>query len=352
MSSSAAVSSSLPSLPCPPERVDDFLSQPTPAVVDVLARRPGPVLVLGAGGKMGLHMCLMLRKALDRAGSKDPVTAVSRFSSLQDRSSFEQYGVATLPCDLTDAASLERLPEAPTVFFMAGVKFGTSSSPTLLKAINSDMPRSVAARFRRSRIVAYSTGCVYPFVPVTSGGATEDTPPAPVGDYAVSCLAREQAFAEAAQKFGTAVALIRLNYSVEFRYGVLVDIAQKVLSGQPVDVTMGHVNVIWQPDAIAHSILALELAGSPAVPVNVTGIETLAVRDLAQRFAKVFDRPVQIVGREEPTAWLNNAARTHQRFGAPSTSVDTMIRYIAAWLTNGGTTWGKPTGFEKRDGKF
>ncbi len=339
-------------LPCASEAIDDFLSLPTPRVLEVVARTPGPFLVLGAGGKIGLHLCLMLRQALNQLGRTDRVLAVSRFSTLRDRADFEQRGVETFACDLSDGRSVEQLEDAPTVFFLAGVKFGTASSPALLHAINVEIPQRVADRFAHSRIVAYSSGCVYPFVTPGSGGAREDTPPAPVGDYAASCLAREQAFTRVAAAHGTAVALIRLNYSVEFRYGLLVDIAQMVHERRAVDVTTGHVNVIWQTDAVAHSIQALESAGSPAVPLNVTGGETLSVRDLAQRFGAAFEVPVEITGAESDTAWLNNASHSHRLFGPPLTSVDQMVAWITAWLKRGGETWGKPTGFERRDGRF
>ena len=339
-------------LPCAPSEIDDFISRPTPRVVELLAKTRGPFLILGAGGKIGLHQSVMLRRALDQLGRKDRVLAISRFSTLRDRDAFEQRGVETLPCDLTDVAALNALPDAPTVFFLAGVKFGTATAPGLLHAINVQMPQRVAERFASSRIVAYSSGCVYPFVTPASGGAREDTPTAPIGEYAASCVSREQAFAESAAKRGTPVALIRLNYSVEFRYGVLVDIAQKVLAGRPVDVSTGYVNVIWQTDAVAHSIQALELAGVPAVPVNVTGPGTLSVRDLAHRFGVALGRPVQITGTEAETAWLNNAAYSHRLFGEPQTSLDQMIEWVSAWLLQHGETWGKPTGFENRDGRF
>ncbi|WP_414661825.1 NAD-dependent epimerase/dehydratase family protein [Horticoccus sp. 23ND18S-11] len=341
-----------PGLPCPPAEIDDFLSQPTPRVLEVVARTRGPFLVLGAGGKIGLHLSAMLRLALDALGRKDRVIAISRFSTLRDRAAFEQRGVETLACDLSVEAEVNALPDAPTVFFLAGVKFGTSTAPGLLHAINVEIPHRVAAKYARSRIVAYSSGCVYPFVTPASGGAREDTPPAPVGEYAASCVAREQAFTGVAAARGTPVALIRLNYSIEFRYGLLVDIAQKVLAGQPVDVTTGYVNVIWQTDAVAHSIQALEVAGAPAVPINVTGADTLSVRDVAHRFASVLGRTVQITGTEAETAWLNNAAHSHRLFGPPLTTVDQMVRWISEWLRDGGETWGKPTGFERRDGRF
>ncbi len=340
-------------LPCAPEAVDAFLSAPPPGVLETLARAaPGPLLVLGAGGKMGLHLALMARRAFAAIGRADRVVAVSRFRTLRDRDEFERQGVETIACDLTDAAALAALPDAPTVFFMAGVKFGTSGAPDLLRQLNVEMPRQVAERCRASRIVAFSTGCVYPFVPTGSGGATEDTQPYPNGEYAGSCLAREEAFADASRRHGTAVALIRLNYAVEFRYGLLLDIAQKVFRNEPVDVTMGHVNVIWQTDAVAHAIRALDLAASPAAPVNVTGAETLRVRDLASRFGELLGRAVTIDGQEADTAWLSNAGRAHRRFGPPATSLDDMMRWTAAWVRHEGKTWNKPTGFERRDGRY
>ncbi len=345
-------STATPALPCGPDAIDEFLSQPTAGVLAVVARAPGPFLVLGAGGKIGLHLSVMLRRALDQLGRPDRVMAVSRFSTLRDSAEFTDRGIETHPCDLTDPAALAALPGAPTVFFLAGVKFGTAGAPGLLRATNVEMPERVAARFPSSRIVAFSSGCVYPFVTPASGGATEATPMAAVGEYAATCIAREEAFARAAAQQTNPIALIRLNYSVELRYGLLVDIAQLVLEGQPVDVTTGYVNVIWQTDAVAHSIQALEQAAAPAVPINVTGHEILSVRDLAHRFGRALGRPVQITGQEAATAWLNNAAHSHRLFGPPATSVDQMIAWISAWLLSGGKTWGKPTGFERRDGQF
>ena len=344
--------SPVPSLPCAPAEIDAFLSRPTPRAVEVVARTPGPFLVLGAGGKLGLHLSAMLRRALDQLGRADRVIAVSRFASLRDRAAFASLGVETLACDLTDAASLARLPDAPEVFFLAGVKFGTATAPGLLHAINVEMPDRVASRFRHSRIVAFSSGGVYPFVPPASGGATEETPPAPVGDYAASCLARERTFAAAAARHGNPVTLVRLNYAVEFRYGLLLDIAQKIRREEPIDVTMGHVNVIWQTDAVAHALQSLSIAAPTATPINLTGREILPVRELARRFATAMERPAHLVGCEAETALLNNAALSHRLFGPPATTVDQMIGWICAWLAAGGETWGKPTGFERRDGRF
>jgi nucleoside-diphosphate-sugar epimerase len=338
--------------PCTPENVDDFLSEPNARVIDTLSRVKGPVVILGAGGKMGLHLTLMVRKALAVLKHPHPVIAVSRFKTLRDRSVFEAHGIAAHHCDLMDQQSLAALPDASDVFFLAGVKFGTASSPDVLHRANVLMPEQVAHRYRGSRIVAFSTGCVYPFVSPRSGGATEETPVAPVGDYAVSCVGREQAFEGASQKYGTAVSLIRLNYAVEFRYGTLVDIAQKVLASQPVDVSTGCFNAIWQTDALVHSIIALEVAGRPAVPVNVTGADILSVRETALLFGRLLQREVHFTGTEAATAWLNNAAKSHAQFGSPATRVEDMIVWIAAWLRNGWPIWGKPTGFERRDGRF
>lgn len=340
------------SLPCDPETVDEFIARPSAGAIAALRARPGPVTVLGAGGKMGLHLCLMLRRALDELGRADPVIAVSRFRTLRDRDEFARHGLEVRPCDLESPEEVAALPLTPTVFFLAGVKFGTADSPDLLERLNVMMPRRVAEHYRSATIIAFSTGCVYPFVTPESGGATEAVPPAPNGAYASSCLAREQAFVEASRRHGTPGVLIRLNYSVEFRYGLLLDIAQKVQRGEPIDVTMGHVNVIWQTDALNHAICALDVAASPPVPLNVTGADTLSVRALALRFGELLGQPVQLVGSEAGSAWLNNAARAHRAFGLPATPPAQMMEWVAAWLLQGGETWNKPTGFEKRDGKF
>lgn len=341
-----------PGLPCDPRDVDDFLSRPPSAVVHSVEELRGPVLVLGAGGKMGLHLCAMLAEAGRLSGRRLRVVAVSRFRTLRDRESFHARGIETMAADLSVAEEVARLPDAPTVFFLAGVKFGTTDAPELLETMNVTVPRLVAERYRESRIVAFSTGCIYPFVTPASVGATEATPPAPVGAYAESCLRREDAFVEAARRFGTKVVLVRLNYAVEFRYGVLVDIATAILQRQPIDVTTGYVNVIWQNDAVAQIIRAHVLAGNPPVPVNITGAEVHRVRDIAARFGALFGVPPLCSGEESATAWLSDASWSHRIFGPPPTTLETMERWIAAWLAKGESTWGKPTGFGNRDGKF
>jgi nucleoside-diphosphate-sugar epimerase len=346
-------SSALPPLPGLVGDVDEFLSRPAPALVEAVSRWRGPFVVLGAGGKMGLHLAAMLQRALRAARRRERVIAVSRFATLRDRAAFEAQGIDTLACDLSIAGAVEALPDAATVFFLAGAKFGTAADPALMQRMNVDMPRLVAERYRHASIVAFSTGCVYPFVAPASGGAVESMPVDPrPGEYAASCLKREQAFADAAGRYGTPVVLIRLNYSVELRYGVLVDIASRVWQSVPIDVTTGYVNVIWQPDAIDLSLRALEFAAVPAVPVNVAGPEILPVRRLAEEFGRLFGKSVTLVGTEADTAWLSNASWIHQRLGTPPTPVATMQRWVAAWLEQGGETWGKPTAFERRDGKF
>ncbi len=345
-------SASTSKLPCPPDDADIFLSEPSEQVLAALKRMSGDFLVLGAGGKMGLHVCRMIQRGFDILGSKQKITAVSRFGSVNDRDQFEKHGVHTKACDLCEATELEALDHADNVIFMAGAKFGTADQPGLLKKMNVEMPEIVANHFSRSRITAFSTGCVYSFVSVDSAGSKEDSETNPVGSYAQSCLGREQAFRRSALQFGTQLALIRLNYSVEFRYGVLVDVAQKVLRGEPVDVTMGHVNLIWQRDAVAQTILSHELASNAPFIINITGPDVHRVRDLALRFGAIFDKTPTFTGDESGTAWLNDASRAHRLFGQPETTLDQMIEWVAAWQLQGLKTLGKPTGFEKRDGNF
>lgn len=339
-------------LPCVPGEVDIFLSSPPEAVCKALRRLTGEFMVLGAAGKMGLHVCLMLRQALDRMGDTRRVIAVSRFSNPKARDEFEGYGIHTAQCDLCQPDQLEGLEEIENIIFMAGAKFGTADQPWLLKQMNEDMPAMVADRFSRSRITAFSTGCVYSFQPVNSGGSTEASETEPVGAYAQSCLGREMAFRRVASTMGTRVALIRLNYSVEFRYGVPVDLVSKILSDMPIDITMGHANIIWQRDAVAHSILAHELANTSPFIINVTGPETHRVRDLAEELGRRLGRKPKFIGKEAETAWISDASLSHRLFGNPTTSSNDMLRWTALWQTAQLPTLNKPTGFEKRDGNF
>ena len=339
-------------LPCLAADVDSFLSQPSEEAIDVLRKTEGAIIVLGAGGKMGLHLCALLKRAFLDLGRSDPIYAASRFQSLRDTSVYERLGVQALTGDFRDKDFVRSLPHCHTVFYLVGTKFGTSNNPQLLQEINVEVARGLAYHYRSSKIVALSTGCVYSYVSPESGGSTEDSPTNPIGEYAWSCLEREEQFQEISRKHDTSVALIRLNYSVEFRYGVLLDIGEKVFNGEPVDLSMSHVNVIWQNDALNHTVQSMEIANAPAVPINITGADTLRVRELAEAFGQRFNRRPQFLGVGAESMWLSNASKSHRLFGSPKVGIEQMLDWIEAWIIRGGETYGKPTNFENRDGKF
>lgn len=346
--------SSLQLCPQSVEELDLLASEPDRGVVETLDRTDGDLLVAGAGGKMGFHLARMLRRGLDVLGSGRRVIAVSRFGDAAAREPFEAAGIATLAADLCDPSVYDGLPEAGSVFFLAGKKFGTADSPGELKRFNEEMPALVAERYAGSSIVALSTGCVYPFVSPETGGSTEEDEPSPVGDYALSCLGRERAFLAASGRHGTPLSLIRLNYSVDLRYGVLVDLAVKILAGEPVDVTMSCFNCIWQGDAVAHTIRALaHAAPAPeAFLLNVTGPRTLSVRETAEALGETLNLIVEFTGMEAGTAWLSNASKSHRLFGHPRVSEETLLDWVAEWVGLGRPLLGKPTHFEVRDGQY
>jgi len=340
------------SLPSNIPEIEAFLAAPTEGAIEAVRDRPGDFMVLGAGGKMGTTLSLMLRRSLDALGRKDSVIAVSRFSQASSRTNLESLGIETRACDLADRDALAALPEVPNLFYLAGTKFGTSDRPDRTWHSNTVIPALVAERFARSTIVVFSTGCVYPFASVASGGATEDTPVDPLGEYAASCIGRERIFTYYAHAHGTPVCLYRLNYAVELRYGVLVDIASKVWNGEPVDISTGYLNLIWQGDAVARAIQCLSQARMPPVPLNVTGPDILRVRDLAEAFGRVFERKAVLTGEESDLCWLANASRSLELFGPVTVSLDQMIQWTAEYLLQGGGLLGKPTHFESRSGKF
>ena len=331
------------------EALEEFMTRPTPQLEADLARTAGDILVLGVGGKMGPTLARMAKRAAPRRR----VIGVARFSEPGLREKLGAWGVECIACDLLERAALERLPRAPNVVFMAGHKFGAAGNAALTWAMNVEVPAGVAETFRESRIVAFSTACVYPYVSVAGRGAAEDTPALPPpGDYAASCVGREKSFAEGSRRHGTPGRLVRLEYAIDMRYGVLHDIAAKVHAGEPVDVTMGHVNVIWQGDANEQALRLLAYCTTPTTPLNVSGPAVLSVRELAAEFGKRFGRPAVITGKESPTAWLVDTRAAQALLGAPAVSLERMIDWQADWIRRGGASLGKPTHFETRDGKY
>ncbi len=344
--------------PGPPttlEALEERLSHPTDPVCAVLARYPGDVVLLGAGGKMGLSLARMTRRALDRLGGADArrrVTAVSRFGDPTVRRQFEAVGVQTVAADLLDRRAVAALPDAPLVVYMAGLKFGTADAPARMWATNTVAPALAAERYATSRVVAFSTGNVYPRTPAPGRGAAEDHPLTPVGEYANACVARERVLEWACERTRTPLALVRLSYAVDLRYGVLVDVAEKVRRGEPVDVRTGWVNVIWQGDANAQALQAFARCDVPAFAVNVTGPEALPVAEVARRFGQRFRRQPQFVGLIAPDALLSDTALAQRLFGPPAVPTARLVEWVGEWLAHDGPTLGRPTRFEVRDGRY
>jgi nucleoside-diphosphate-sugar epimerase len=332
--------------------LDDLLSRPSQADIEAVSKLQGTLLLLGVAGKMGPTLAMRARRAAMTAGADLRVIGASRFSSAGSREMLEAAGVGTAAADLLHWPDVERLPDAENVVFLAGRKFGSSVDAAQTWAMNIQVPAMVCERFKHSRIVAFSSGNVYPIVPVVSGGATESTPVNPVGEYAQSVLGRERTFEFASAKNGTPVALLRLNYAVELRYGVLLDVAMAVFERRAIDLRMGAANVIWQGDANSVCLRSFDLCSSPPAVLNLTGPETLSVRAVAEKFGKHFGIEPVFEMEETSTALLNNAGRCHRLFGYPSVTPDELIEMTAEWIGMGGGTLGKPTHFETRDGKF
>jgi len=334
------------------QQLEDLLSEPTQADARAMAEMQGDLLILGVGGKIGPSLAKRARRACERAKMPRRIIGVARFSDPAVREELANSGIETISADLLAPGALATLPDAPNVLYMAARKFGSTGAEHLTWAMNVLLPALVADRYPASRIVAFSTGNVYPFVPVGLGGATEDTPPGPVGEYAQSALGRERIFQFFSERNHTPVMLLRLNYAIDLRYGVLLDIGLKVFERRPIDVTMGHVNVIWQGDANSVALRSFGLAQSPPAVLNLTGPETVAVRWIARRFGEHFGVEPVIESKEADTALLSNAARCHKLFGYPSVTVEQMIEWVAEWIGMGGATHAKPTHFEARDGRF
>jgi nucleoside-diphosphate-sugar epimerase len=329
--------------------LDDLLSAPRESTVAALARVPGDVIVLGAGGKMGPTLARMAKRA---GGESRRVIAVSRFSSDAAVRSLLDAGVETLSRDLLDRDAVTRLPDAANVIFMAGQKFGTSDAPARTWMMNVVVPAICAERYANSRIVAFSTGNVYPLVPVEGGGARETDSPGPIGEYAASCLGRERVFEHYSATRGTRVAIVRLNYAIDLRYGVLVDLATRIRDGVAIPLAMGHVNVIWQRDANAAALELLPHTASPPLVVNVTGAHVLSVRTIAASLGERLGREPVFDGTESPDALLSNSRRMSSYVGEPEMPLETMLDWVAAWVLAGGRVLGKATHFETRSGAF
>ena len=332
--------------------LEERLSRPDDAVIAALRSCPGDVVVLGAGGKMGPSLATMVQRAAVALGDGRRVRAVARWSSAAARARLDAVGVATIVCDLEDRAAVAALPDAPNVVFMAGQKFGTSEAPERTWALNTVVPAIAAERYAASRLVAFSTGNVYALAPVAGPHAREGDELAPIGDYAASCVGRERAFSDASAARGTPVAIVRLNYAVDLRYGVLVDIARRVFAGEPVDLTMGWVNVIWQGDANAFAIRLLAHAAAPPFVCNVTGTERLSVREVAEHFGARFGVAPNLVGEPAADALLSDTTRLRTVLGAPVVNSGLLIEWVAGWIERRMPLLGKPTHFETRDGRF
>ncbi len=332
--------------------LEEILAIPNAELIEMMARLDGDIMILGIAGKMGVTMGRLAVNAIRAAGVEKKVFGVARFSNPEDREKLQSWGIETIACDLLDQEAVRKLPQVRNIVFMAGRKFGTEGSEVLTWAMNVLAPAYVAEHFRDSRIVAFSTGCVYPLVGVGTCGCTEDVPPSPVGEYSQSCLGRERIFQFYSDKYGTKLLLFRLNYSIDLRYGVLHDIARNIWEGKPVDNTVGYFNVIWQGDANSNALRSLELADSPAAILNVTGPEIASVEKTALMLGKLMGKDVSFKGVPGDLCYLNNSAKMCRCLGYPSVSLEQMIRWQADWIVNGGVSIGKPTHFEVNNGKF
>jgi nucleoside-diphosphate-sugar epimerase len=328
--------------------LDDLLCRPSQPLIDDLAKVDGDIMILGVAGKMGPTLAGLAKAALPHRR----VIGVARFSDASVKAWLEARGIESVNCDLLDETAIKALPKVQNIVFMAGRKFGAEGDLSLTWAMNAHVPALVAQAFPDSRIVAFSTGCVYPFVAVNGKGADENLAPDPPGEYAQSCVGRERMFEYFSRKFATPGRLFRLNYAIDMRYGVLHDIATKIAQKKPIDVSLGHVNFIWQGDASAQALRCLAHCNTPTSPINVSGHEILSVRDLAARLGALLDGDPIIVGIEQPTAWLTDTSQAVKLFGPPIVDTEQLIAWTADWVARSMPSLGKPTKYEVRDGRY
>jgi nucleoside-diphosphate-sugar epimerase len=333
-------------------QLDEVMSLPSMALIRYIKQLDGDLMILGIAGKIGVQLGIEAIRAIEAAGVKKKVIGVSRFSDESARRQLEEAGIETIQCDLLDSDQVARLPRFKNVVYMVGKKFGTTGSEGTTWVMNTVIPSNVAKHFHDSRIVVFSTGCVYDFVPITSGGSLETDELGPRGEYANSTVGRERVFSYYSEVYQIPICLIRLNYAIDLRYGVLLEIGRKVFAGEPVELSMGHVNVIWQGDVIDQTLLSFSLCDVPAVPLNMTGPETISVRYVAEQFASLFGKTAEFIGAPGEKALLNNASLAADKFGYPQVPLLTMIRWTAKWIEIGGNVLDKPTHFEVTDGKY
>jgi len=334
------------------EQLDEVMTRPSPALLEFLRPLPGPLVVLGAGGKMGPSLAVLARRAAAAAGNDLNVIAVSRFSDNDARTRLAARGVQTISCDLLDEHAYAGLPDAPHIVYLVGVKFGTTQNPARTWVVNTLVPAYVARRYGDSRIAVLSTGNVYPLTPVQGGGSRETDPLTPLGEYANACVARERIFEYFSDQAHTPLVLLRLYYALDLRYGVLVDIATRIHRSEPVDVRMGYLNCIWQGDANDMVLRALGAAAVPARALNLARPEVFSVREIGERLARLMDKPVHIAGVESPTAYLGDTSELRRTLGTPETPLEAVLRWTAHWIQINGRTLDKPTHFQVRDGRY
>lgn len=334
------------------EELDEVLTRPSARLQEFIRTVESPLVVLGAGGKMGPTLAVLAKRAAESAGHALEVIAVSRFSNAQAREWLEKRSVKTVPCDLLEREQVARLPQSPNVVYLVGLKFGTSQNPALTWAVNTIVPALVAERYGKARIAALSTGNVYPMVPVERGGATESNPLTPLGEYPNAAVARERVLQYFSDRNRTSMAILRLFYAVEMRYGVIADIARKVHAGEEIELANGHFNCIWQGDANEMILRSLSLAESPATVWNLCHPEILSVRAVAHELGQMLGRQPRFRGKESPTALVANANAISEKLGRPGTPLPEVMQWTADWVQSGGRDLGRPTHFEVRDGQY